>query len=374
MHPIEKAHKMIIAGNVLSGDGRWVPRNEALKRKCSFLEHVFKGEVEQNGRWVKITDINSKAVSEPIIVPESILSEPVQENPFHGKNLFPAEQDTPATMADSTISQDVPPQKNPRHQAVQQTFHPVPEETPIELLPPRSAVQQEAEQPQHEHLPQKETITIRTIPLGKETTLTISESRAGEALVAICSIQGFLDQTNADDFQAQLMSMLDFGVLYFIIDMEHTTLVGSAGWGVIAISARLIKAGSGRLLICAMKTELEESFLLLQFNEVIDTRKTISDGLDSIREIIRNNEMQPQLQTQDDSYSPFGEAYDELPMPEKIKTIIAQNGPLSFFQLHTLLKQERYGGEKINVFKLFFLLRDLNLDTKWKRVRYYRSC
>ena len=223
--------------------------------------------------------------------------------------------------------------------------------------------------------PQRETITIRTIPLGKETTLTVSETRAGSAVVAICSIQGFIDQSNADDFNAQLASMLEFGVRYFIIDLEHTTLVGSAGWGVFAVTARLIKTAHGHFMICGMKDDIEESFLLLQFNEVIDSRKTISDCLDVIPQIIDETPASPADGENTPSvFSHYGESYEDLPLPEKIKTIIARNGPLSLFKIAAQLKTEPFGSISINPVRLYMLLKEMNLDTKMKQTRYYRSC
>ena len=222
---------------------------------------------------------------------------------------------------------------------------------------------------------ERETITIRTIPLGKDATLTVSESRAGAALVAICSVQGFIDQSNADDFQVQLVSMLDFGVRYFIIDFENTTLIGSAGWGMLAVTSRLITTSQGHLLICALKEEIEESFLLLQFNEVIDSRKTISDCLDVITEIIARPDCVQAENTGGTAVFPqYTDTYEELPLPEKIKMVISQNGPLSLFRIAAMLKTDRYGKTSINPVKLYLLLKEMNLDTKVKRTRYYRSC
>ncbi|MBN1758707.1 MAG: STAS domain-containing protein [Chitinispirillaceae bacterium] len=232
-----------------------------------------------------------------------------------------------------------------------------------------------AHEPQPAEYPKRETITIRTIPLGKDTTLTVSETRAASALVAVCSIQGFIDQSNADDFNAQLASMLEFGVRYFILDLEQTILVGSAGWGIFAVTARFIKSSHGHFMICGMKEDIEESFHLLQFNEVIDSRKTISECLDAIQQIIIKST--PEQESSDESPSIFmkyGESYDDLPLPEKIKTIIAQNGPLSLFRIVTFLKTEQFGSISINPVKLYMLLREMNLDTKLKQTRYYRSC
>jgi anti-anti-sigma factor len=222
---------------------------------------------------------------------------------------------------------------------------------------------------------EKQTIIIRSIPLGKETTLTISESRAGTALVAVCSIQGYIDQTNAEDFNVQLMSMLDFGVRFFIIDCEHTNLIGSAGWGILAVAARLIKAAQGHLLICSMSSDIEEGYLLMQFNEIIDSKKTILDCLDAIAQILATRkDILPDNNDINQSFSPYGESFDDIPIQEKLKTIIARHGPLNFFQIAGKLKQQQYGNVKLNPFKLYLILKELNLESSLKRKRFYRSC
>ena len=70
----------------------------------------------------------------------------------------------------------------------------------------------------------------------------------------------------------------------------------------------------------------------------------------------------------------YGDDYNDLPLPEKLKTIIAQNGPLSIFKIARHLKTERYGRIALNPIKLYFLLKEMNLETRLKRTRYYRSC
>ncbi len=398
MHPIEKFHKMVTAGNVLGPEGTWISQHEALKRKKTLLGRLFSGEVEKNGKWTSIKIPRAKIQATSANIPKPIEDDVIHLNPAAIPETKPL---PPAFKAsEPEKKQDVPPfirqtqqeTSPPDPTVVTQKSSSVTPEKPAEP-PPASPVpppppetkpfvaddllEQEAppEQKTKSGVFERETITIRTIPLGKETSLTVSETRAGSALVAVCSVQGFIDQSNADDFNSQLLSMLEFGVRYFVIDLEHTTLVGSAGWGVFAVTARFVKASHGHLIICGMKEEIEESFRLLQFNEVIDSQKTISDCLEVIQSVIDTRDAEPAAVDEERAiFHNYGESYEDLPLPEKIKTIIAINGPLSLFKIAAQLKTEQFGSQSISIFKIYMLLKEMNLDTKLKQTRYYRSC
>ena len=373
MHPIEKVHKMIISGKVLGPHGKWLTRTEALKHKRYVLKHVLNGEIEADGHWVQLKSSDTNPVPQ------------ITENTYLAQKGEPRSS-LEISTSDSVLSPSLP---------TKNTFEPISvhaasdgkrvpfanqsdDRTPFHNLPPQPEVTTQKITPDgnENDVSRSETITIRTIPLGKETSLTISESRADSALVAICSVRGFIDQSNSEDFHIQLISMLEFGVRFFIVDLEYTTLVGSAGWGVFAVASRLIKASSGILMICAMNNEIEETFYQLQFDEVIDACKTITECLDLIKMNIQQYQdtITGEYSNEDSVSSQFGESYDDLPLPERIKIIIAHNGPLSFFRILSTLKQQRYGKVKINPFRLYLLLRELNLETNFKRIRYYRSC
>ena len=303
------------------------------------------------------------------------------------------------TVADSTISR--PPLMQTDHAAplvlpdenidIRRTFVtlPVKDEPPLHAAPPQEPPKAIPATPARnisplakldqiegakKELPEK-AAAVRTIPLGKGASLSIAESDAAGALVAVCTVEGFIDQSNADTFHQQLMTMLEFGVRFFIIDFGRTVLVGSAGWGTLAVAARMVKMSGGRLLICSMKPEIAESFHLLQFNDVIDARPAVPDCIGTIREIIESQPVAGAFT--EDGTTPPGrpdESFAELPLPEKIRAVISRHGPLSLFQIAAHLKGELYGKIKIGPLKLYFVLKDLNLETHWKRVRYYRSC
>jgi len=63
-----------------------------------------------------------------------------------------------------------------------------------------------------------------------------------------------------------------------------------------------------------------------------------------------------------------------LPLNEKIRQIISQFPEFGIRQIRRALRGEEYGNVKISLLKLKSLLKELELDTKEKRYRFYRSC
>lgn len=62
-----------------------------------------------------------------------------------------------------------------------------------------------------------------------------------------------------------------------------------------------------------------------------------------------------------------------MPIPDKIRAIVATHPEFSPWKIRKALKEPEYGSVKVGYFKLRSLLKDLELDTKEKRFRYYRS-
>lgn len=62
-----------------------------------------------------------------------------------------------------------------------------------------------------------------------------------------------------------------------------------------------------------------------------------------------------------------------LPLPEKVRRIVSQFPQLGALKIRKILLHPDFGSNKIGYFKLRSLLKDLDLDTKEKRLRFYRS-
>jgi anti-sigma B factor antagonist len=62
-----------------------------------------------------------------------------------------------------------------------------------------------------------------------------------------------------------------------------------------------------------------------------------------------------------------------LPLAEKVRRIVSQFPQLGPFKIKKILQHPDFGNVKVGYFKLKSLLKDLDLDTKEKRFRFYRS-
>lgn len=64
----------------------------------------------------------------------------------------------------------------------------------------------------------------------------------------------------------------------------------------------------------------------------------------------------------------------ELPIHEKIKKVVQEHPLVSVFQIKKILKHEHFGFTKIGLFRLWKILKNLDLNSREKRYRFYRSC
>lgn len=92
---------------------------------------------------------------------------------------------------------------------------------------------------------------------------------------------------------------------------------------------------------------------------------TLFTAIDFRKETI--HEFSPQLIKQDVKLA-------ELPIQEKIKKVVAQNPLVGIFGIRKILRHEQFGNTKVGIFKLYRLLKEMDLNTKEKRYRFYRSC
>ena len=66
--------------------------------------------------------------------------------------------------------------------------------------------------------------------------------------------------------------------------------------------------------------------------------------------------------------------FKQRPLPDKIKAIIAQFPHLGPWKIKRMLRHPDFGGERVSYFTVRRWLKKLDLDTREKRFRYYRSC
>ena len=76
--------------------------------------------------------------------------------------------------------------------------------------------------------------------------------------VRIVCPEGRLDSNTAPDFEKQLLADLDPSAVSLVLDFSGLDYISSAGLRVVLMVAKRMKAGSGKMVLCALKDNVRE--------------------------------------------------------------------------------------------------------------------
>jgi len=223
--------------------------------------------------------------------------------------------------------------------------------------------------------------------------------------IAFVKVKGYVDTTTSSELYGVLANLLNKGMFQFVIDMGGVNYISSAGWGVFVGEIRGIREQGGDLKIVQMTPDVYEVFAMLEFNKILEYYDTVEEAINDFDicmglDITRSSERKPIKIKKDDVTiaSPHLKNIDrktdkekdrrlkkwsdtvkpkvneaQLPLVEKIKTIIIDDPSKSILDIKRDLNTKRFGNQKVNFFKLRSILKEYNLETKEKRFRFYRS-
>lgn len=235
--------------------------------------------------------------------------------------------------------------------------------------------------------------------------IEISTGRVGARRdIALLRVKGYIDTQTCGQMLQKITEVIREGTCHIIVDMGRVNYVSSAGWGVFVGEIKGIREKGGDLKIVQMLPEVHEIFEMLEFHRILDCYDNIEEaiddfdlsiGLDITKSLARTFSTEnghamtdtavlpkPSVRKPDiaSSKARTRAAFtkpriDEraLPVSEQIKLIIVQDPHQGVLRIKKELNTERYGFRKVSLFKVLKLLRKLNLDSKEKRVRFYRS-
>jgi len=213
--------------------------------------------------------------------------------------------------------------------------------------------------------------------------------------VALVTVQGYVDTTTCKELARQIRALMDQGHLLIIVDLGGVSYISSAGWGVFVGEIKNIREKGGDLKIVQMTAEVIEVFEMLEFNRILNHYETIEEAIDEF-DLIRGIDIaQPQSSGQTataklpDHYpapiSSGGKKVSsearisasitpaEFPLVEKIKRIVVENPKGGVRSIRLKLRSETYGFSRVGWFRVRKILKELNLETRDKRFRFYRS-
>lgn len=93
--------------------------------------------------------------------------------------------------------------------------------------------------------------------------MEIRESDHGGTLVVMLS--GRLDSTTAPEFERHIIGRIESGRNEVVIDFGALEFISSAGLRVMLMAAKRVKAGDGRLSLCALNANIAKVFEISGF-------------------------------------------------------------------------------------------------------------
>lgn len=245
--------------------------------------------------------------------------------------------------------------------------------------------------------------------------------------IMIVELGGYVDQSNSYQLQKMFDDIIDSGVFKIVVDFKELHYMSSAGWGIFVGEVKRFRDNGGDIKLASMTPEINDVYQMLEFFHILNDFPDVQEASESfglegdILDIVNEEdsdiseidvsdaeadeidlgdekndnedvkketaeviEMIPASQKKNKSMGK-GEEFipkiiksdiklSELPLAEKIKRVVSENPLINIWQIKKVLNHEHFGNTNISIFKLFKLLKDLDLNTKEKRYRYYRSC
>ncbi|MGQ9560874.1 MAG: STAS domain-containing protein [Candidatus Oleimicrobiaceae bacterium] len=241
-----------------------------------------------------------------------------------------------------------------------------------------------------------EGIQLRTSQVGAAGTVTLLR------------VKGYVDATTAPELHKAVTRLLQEEHYQIVVDLSAVNYISSAGWGVFVGEIRTIRERGGDLKIVHMTPEVREVFEMLEFNRILASYDSLDEAIDDFdicagydlaksvrREVVASTDfdLQPAVRLsapaaskvaparvegpqvavpESPSFSRPAEAID-LPLTEKVRKIVLENPNNGAWGVMRALNSPRFGYTRLSYFKVRGILKRLNLDTKEKRYRFYRS-
>jgi len=226
----------------------------------------------------------------------------------------------------------------------------------------------------------------------------VSISFVGARLdIALLEVTGSVDTATCQELAAVFQSLHEKRRYLIVADLGNVSYISSAGWGVFVGEIRNIRQKGGDLKVAQMMPEVVEVFEMLEFNKILNSYETVEEAVDEfdvLRGISMSESGEPSIATEQDLLNRLKKRHPEdvdfheqvsladaqtsylstdSPLEQKIKQIVVDDPVQSTWSIRNQLRTGKYGNEKIGFFKLRSLLKEMSLETRDKRYRFYRS-
>lgn len=224
--------------------------------------------------------------------------------------------------------------------------------------------------------------------------IQVSLEKAGaNENISVIKVGGYIDTTTSAELEHSLSSILKSNNYNIVIDLGNVDYISSAGWGIFISEIKGIREKGGDLKLVHMIPDVYEVFELLEFNYILKAfdslEEAVSDfdngvatstaGLQAETVSDARKEELPKVVTEPESPIQENQTSDMQPdnsttsADEKLRQVVVEMPDAGVSKIIKTLNTPRFGNVKLGWFEARKLLKQLNLDSKKKRVQYFKS-
>ncbi len=210
--------------------------------------------------------------------------------------------------------------------------------------------------------------------------------------ISVIKVGGYIDTTTSAELEHSLSSLLKSANYNIIIDLGNVDYISSAGWGIFISEIKGIREKEGDLKLVRMIPDVYEVFELLEFHYILKAFDTIEEAISDFEQngganlgalpasaahVGNGSEHQvtsPAKSSEDSEAEDDGTDDEDLrTIEEKLQEIIVEQPDSGIREFIKALNSPRYGSVKIGWFQMRKYLKRLELDTKKKRVEFFKQ-
>jgi anti-sigma B factor antagonist len=218
--------------------------------------------------------------------------------------------------------------------------------------------------------------------------------------ISIIKVGGYIDTTTSSELERALDSLLKQGRFFLVVDLGNVDYISSAGWGIFISEIKSIRENNGDLKLVRMVPDVYEIFELLEFHHILDVYDSVDEAINKF-EVLESagkpvaKEMTFESRPTEATVTPVAGssapaaavdtavspavavdaspepvAKSNLPLPEKIKSIVKSHPEYGAFKIKRELNTVEYGFTKVSWFNVRGELGTLGLNNKTKRIQF----
>lgn len=217
------------------------------------------------------------------------------------------------------------------------------------------------------------------------------EQTGPQQSISVIKVGGYIDTTTSAELEHALSQLIKSNSYNIIIDLGNVDYISSAGWGIFISEIKGIRENKGELKLVSMIPDVYDVFELLEFHYILKAFDTLDEAIADFDSNILNSGVMLQSSEQSNSTNIFSSSQDSSDIAtapadgfnsanenfgtieDKLKQIIIENPDSGIFSIIRSLNSPRYGSIKLGFFEMRKYLKQLNLDSKKKRVDFFKQ-